>query len=134
MVLIIHEKFLNKDFISVFLELNKDLIDSLEQLENGDLRCCLKPLSEYLPPFFIRVSLKKEEGSIGVANTPDLSLKGYLQLNVVPCVFTYRQDGTSFVVDGELTFSNDFPQLVKRVVAKTKKNMEARLSHFFASL
>lgn len=134
MVLIIHEKFLNKDFIPVFLELNKDLIESLEEVETQQLRCCLKPVSEYFPPFFIQVSVRLGEGNISVANVSDTSLKGYLQLNVVPCTFTYKRDRAVIVVEGELNFSNEFPEMVKRAVTKMKKNIETRLTQFFASL
>ena len=133
---IINAKLLNKDLVPLLAELNHDLIESYEELSAEDCRCCLKPVSAYLPPFFLRLRVQiLEGGHYKVDNVPEPSFKGYVQLHVVPTIFFAKPCGDTCVeVEGDVQFSNSFPAMVERAIHILKDKMFTRLKIFVASL
>jgi hypothetical protein len=132
---IVNANLLNKDFVPLLAELNQDLVESYEEISNEECRCCLKPVSAYLPPFFLRLRIRIVDGNYHVDNVPEPSFKGYVQLNVVPTVFTVKPVNAMCVeVEGDLRFSNPFPAMVERAIAMLKDKMFTRLKIFVASL
>ena len=132
---IVNANLLNKDFVPLLVELNQDLVESYEEISNEECRCCLKPVSAYLPPFFLRLRIRIVDGNYHVDNVPEPSFKGYVQLNVVSTVFTVKPVNAMCVeVEGDLRFSNPFPAMVERAIAMLKDKMFTRLKIFVASL
>jgi hypothetical protein len=133
---IVNAKLLNKDLVPLLVELNQDLIDSYEEITAEDCRCCLKPVSAYLPPFFLRLRVRiLEGGHYQVENVPEPSFKGYVQLHVVPTVFLIKPyNDTCVELEGDVQFTNPFPVMVERAIHVLKDKMFTRLKIFVASL
>ena len=133
---IINAKLLNKDLVPLLAELNQDLIESYEELTPEECRCCLKPVSAYLPPFFLKLRVQiLEGGHYKVDNIPELSFKGFVQLHVVPTIFMVKPyNDTCVELEGDVQFSNPFPAMMERAIHVLKEKMFTRLKIFVASL
>ena len=133
---IVNPNLLNKEFVPLLVELNHDLIESYEELSEEECRCCLKPVSAYLPPFFLRLRIQiLEGGHYQVEHIAAPSFKGYVQLNFVSTIFYVKPYNDTYVeLEGNVQFSNSFPTMVERVIDTLKDKMFTRLKIFVASL
>jgi hypothetical protein len=139
MSLILNRKLLNKDFILLVVDLNKDIIQKVEELDSsGGIRVCLNPISPYLPPFFLRFVVSLDgKGSVCLTDVPDPAFKGYVQLHLNPTAFTCEDaanDPEKVVITGDLFFSNTFPTMIDTTLKKIKDKMFTRLKIFVASI
>lgn len=136
MGLILNRKLLNKDFILLVVEMNKDVIESVEEVEQDEVRCCLKPVSPYLPPFFLRFRFKFDSG-LRLTNVEDAPFKGYVQLHLNDASFTFRvvsEEKVDIDAEAPLSFSNSFPTVVEKTLQVIQEKMLTRLKIFVSTL
>jgi hypothetical protein len=136
MGLILNRGLLNKDFVLLVVELNKDVIESVEEVRPDEVRCCLKPISNYLPPFFLHFRFQIDSG-LRLTNVPDPEFKGYVQLHLNDTFFTFHpvsEEKVEIEAAGPLSFSNSFPTVVEKMLQAMQEKMFTRLKIFVATL
>jgi hypothetical protein len=135
MGLIINRRFLNKEFVQILFKVNEDLIECFSEPEPDTFFCCLKSISDFLPPFFIKVKVGFDRSNNCVLeNAVDKTVRGYVQLHVTPTTFVVSDLGDVVSIDGDLTFDNPFPEFVEKAVTRLKASVLTRLKTIMVSM